>query len=273
MFPPKIRPLKIVSYNVNGIRAALTKGLVDWVAAGDYDVVCLQEVKAHEAQVDLQPLAALGYRWAWHAAEKKGYSGVATFWRGARLSAKHVAPGCGIGVYECEGRVLRVDFEGFTVLNCYFPSGSSGDVRQAYKMDFLHDIGAYFAKVRAEQPNLIIVGDYNIAHTPMDIHNPKANKNSPGFLPDERAWMSGFLAGGMVDAYRALHPEAQTYTWWSFRGGARANDKGWRIDYQMVSEPLRPALRAAYHMKDDKHSDHCAVVVKYEGLNAVGSAA
>lgn len=257
--------MKIASYNVNGIRAALSKGLSEWVAAGDYDVLCLQEVKAHEEQVDLQPLADLGYRWAWHAAEKKGYSGVATFWKEG-LSPKLVQAGCDMSVYDCEGRILRTDFPGFTVLNCYFPSGSSGDLRQNLKMAFLHDVGAYFARVRAEQPNLIVVGDYNIAHHDIDIHNPKANKKSSGFLPEERAWMSGFVAGGMVDAYRALHPEAQTYTWWSFRGGARANDKGWRIDYQMVSERLRAHLQDAYHLKDDKHSDHCAVVVEYEGL-------
>ena len=255
--------MKIASYNVNGIRAAISKGLVEWAAAGDYDVLCLQEVKALEEQADLSGFAALGYEWAWHAAEKKGYSGVATFWKAGRLSAKHVAPGCDVAAYDCEGRVLRTDFDGFTIVNCYFPSGSSGDARQDVKMAFLHDVGAYFARVRAEQPRLIIVGDYNIAHTAQDIHNPKANKNSSGFLPEERAWMSGFVAGGMVDAFRALRPEEQSYSWWSFRGGARAKDKGWRIDYQMVSETLRPALRDAYHLKDDQHSDHCAVVVEY----------
>ena len=255
--------MTIATYNVNGIRAALTKGLAEWVAAGDYDVLCLQEVKALEEQVDLQPLADLGYRWAWHAAEKKGYSGVATFWREGRLTAKHVAPGCGLDVYDREGRVLRTDFDDFALVNIYFPSGSGGEERQAFKMRFLHDLPAYLQRLRAERRELIVVGDYNIAHTERDIHNPKANKNSPGFLPDERAWVSGLLAGGMTDAYRHLHPEAQTYTWWSFRGGARANDKGWRIDYQMVSPGLVGRLRSAQHLKDNVHSDHAAVVVEY----------
>ena len=255
--------MTIASYNVNGIRAALKKGLAEWVAAGDYDVLCLQEVKALEEQVDLQHLADLGYRWAWHAAEKKGYSGVATFWRESRLTPKLVTPGCGLDVYDREGRVLRTDFSDFALLNIYFPSGSGGEERQAFKMRFLHDLPAYLHRVRAERRELIVVGDYNIAHTPQDIHNPAANKNSPGFLPDERAWVSGLLAGGMTDAYRHLHPEAQTYTWWSFRGGARANDKGWRIDYQMVSPGLVGRLKSARHLRDDVHSDHCAVVVEY----------
>ena len=255
--------MKIASYNVNGIRAAIGRGLVDWVAAGDYDIVCLQEVKALEQQVDLTPIAALGYRWAWHAAERKGYSGVATFWHAGRLSPKRVTPGCGIGAYDCEGRVLRTDFDDFTLLNCYFPSGSSAEARQAFKMDFLGDFGPYLAGVRAEQPRVVVVGDYNIAHAEIDIHNPKANAKSPGFLPEERQWMTELLAGGMTDAYRHLHPAGQTYTWWSFRGGARANDKGWRIDYQLVSEPMRARLRAAEHHRDHAHSDHCAVVVEY----------
>ena len=264
--------MKIATYNVNGIRAALGKGLLEWVQAGDYDVVCLQEVKANEEQVDLSGFADLDYHWAWRGADKKGYSGVATFWKAGiadALAAEHSHPAD--VPLPLEGRVLRTDFgahgalPALALLNIYFPSGSSGDERQAAKMDFLHALGPYLAKVRAAQPNLVVVGDYNIAHTPLDIHNPKGNKNSSGFLPDERAWLSGFLAGGMVDAFRALHPEAQEYSWWSFRGGARANNKGWRIDYQMVSEPLRPSLKAAYHLPDDKHSDHCALVVEYGG--------
>ncbi len=257
--------MTIATYNVNGIRAAMLKGLADWAAAGDYDVMCFQEVKALEEQVDLAPFAALGYAWAWHAAEKKGYSGVATFWKAGRLSPKRITHGCGISTYDCEGRVLRTDFDDFTLLNCYFPSGSSAGARQAVKMDFLADFVPYLAGVRAEQPNVVVVGDYNIAHAERDIHNPKANAKSSGFLPEERAWMTQFVAAGMTDAYRHLNPEAQTYTWWSFRGGARANDKGWRIDYQMVTPGMVPRLKSAYHAQDHQHSDHCAVVVEYTG--------
>ena len=256
--------MTIATYNVNGIRAALKKGLLDWLRAGRYDVVCLQEVKAREEQVDLTELAALGYAWAWHPADKPGYSGVATLWREAGgLSPKRVASGCAIADFDCEGRVLRTDFDDLALLNVYFPSGSSGEARQAMKMRFLHELGGYLARVRAEQPNLVVVGDYNIAHTERDIHNAKANKKSSGFLPEERSWMSGFLAGGMVDAWRALHPDAVEYTWWSYRGGARARNKGWRLDYQMVSEPLRPRLRAARHTPEAQQSDHCALVVEY----------
>ncbi len=261
--PLALAHMTIVSYNVNGIRAALLKGLAEWMARGDYDIVCLQEVKAMEDQVDLTAIAALGYAWAWHAAEKKGYSGVATFWKVGRLSPKLVTAGCGIGAYDCEGRILRTDFEDFTLLNCYFPSGSSAEERQDVKMRFLADFTPYLAGIRNQQANVIVVGDYNIAHNEIDIHNPKANAKSSGFLPEERAWMTEYVGGGMVDAYRYLNPEAQGYTWWSFRGGARTQDKGWRIDYQMVSAPMQARLMKAYHLKDELHSDHCAVVVEY----------
>ena len=254
--------MKIVSYNVNGIRAAINRGFVDWLGYHQFDILCLQEVKALEEQVDLQPFADLGYQWAWHAAEKKGYSGVATFWR-KPLQPSLIQAGCGLPVYDCEGRILRTDFEDFVLLNCYFPSGSSAEARQAVKMDFLRDFMPYLDSVKAQNNKVIVVGDYNIAHTEMDIHDPKGNARSSGFLPEERAWVDQYLATGMVDAYRHLNPEAQTYTWWSFRSAARQRDKGWRIDYQMVTEPLRARLQNAYHLKDDEHSDHCAVVVEY----------
>ncbi len=256
--------MKIVTYNVNGIRAAIRKGFYDWLDEGDFDVVCLQEVKALDTQVDLEPLRALGYEYAWHAAEKLGYSGVATLWRGDRLTPKQHVVGCGIADYDCEGRIMRTDFEDFTLLNCYFPSGSSAEARQAIKMRFLGDFAGYLADLRAGQPNVIVVGDYNIAHTERDIHNPKANAKSSGFLPEERAWVDDYLATGMVDAFREVHPEGVQYSWWSFRGGARANDKGWRIDYQMVTEPLRGSIRSAEHRREDVHSDHAALVVEYE---------
>jgi len=255
--------MKIATYNVNGIRAAINKGLVEWLEAGDYDFVCLQEVKAMEEQVDLSPIADLGYEWSWHAAEKKGYSGVATFYKFG-LSPKLVKAGCGIDTYDSEGRILRTDFEDFALLNCYFPSGSAGTTRQDVKMDFLRDFMPFLEEVRKEQPNVIVVGDYNIAHTENDIHNPKSNKNSSGFLPEERAWVDEYLATGMTDAFRHLHPDTIEYSWWSYRAGARGKNKGWRIDYQMVSEPMKERLSKAYHMKDDLQSDHCALVVEYK---------
>ncbi len=268
--------MKIATYNVNGIRAAIKKGLIEWLKAGDFDIVCLQEVKAMEEQVDLTPFTELGYEWTWHAAQKKGYSGVATFWKSgsrakhedprasAGFTPKQIIAGCGIETYDCEGRVLRTDFEDFALLNCYFPSGSAGTVRQDVKMDFLRDFMPFLAGVRKEQPNVIVVGDYNIAHTENDIHNPKANKNSSGFLPEERAWVDDLLATGVTDAYRHLHPETVEYSWWSYRAGARGNNKGWRLDYQMVMGEMKSRLKQAYHMKDDLQSDHCALVVEYK---------
>ena len=259
--------MKIATYNVNGIRAAINKGLVDWLKAGDYDILCLQEVKADEHQVDLTPFAQLGYKWAWHSAQKKGYSGVATFWKESPkglAAPQKITAGCGLDVYDSEGRILRTDFKDFTLLNCYFPSGTTGTSRQDVKMDFLRDFMPYLAGVRTEQPNVIVVGDYNIAHTENDIHNPKGNAKSSGFLPEERAWIDEFIASGMVDTFRQLNPELVEYSWWSYRAGARGNNKGWRIDYQMVSQALLPSLRRAYHLKDDQHSDHCALVVDYK---------
>jgi len=255
--------MKIATYNVNGIRAAIKKGLVEWLQKGDYDIVCLQEVKAMESQVDLLPFKELGYKWTWFAAEKKGYSGVATFYKEA-LSPKQIIAGCGIDTYDSEGRILRTDFEDFTLLNCYFPSGSAGTIRQDVKMDFLRDFTPFLDGIREEQPNVVVVGDYNIAHTENDIHNPKANKNSSGFLPEERAWVDEFLATGITDAYRHLHPDTIEYSWWSYRAGARGKNKGWRLDYQMVMGDMKARLKQAYHMKDDLQSDHCALVVEYE---------
>lgn len=254
--------MKIATYNVNGIRAAINKGLLEWLKAGDYDIVCLQEVKAMEEQVDLEPFAELGYQWTWHAAEKKGYSGVATFHKSG-LSPKLIQAGCGIDTYDSEGRVLRTDFKDFALLNCYFPSGTTGTTRQDVKMDFLRDFLPFLDGIRKENPNVIVVGDYNIAHTENDIHNPKSNKNSSGFLPEERAWVDEYLATGMIDAFRHLHPDTIEYSWWSYRAGARGKNKGWRIDYQMVTGPMKARLQKAYHMKDDLQSDHCALVVEY----------
>lgn len=255
--------MKIVSYNVNGIRAAMNKGLVDWLAAHDFDVVCIQETKAMREQVDTAPLEALGYHINWHAAQKKGYSGVATL---SKQLPDVVVEGCGIADYDHEGRILRTDFGEWTLLNCYFPSGTTGDVRQGVKMAFLADVQEWIAALRRERPKLIVVGDYNIAHKPIDIHDPVGNKKTSGFLPEERAWMDEWFADGFVDAFRECHPEAVSYSWWSYRAGARANNKGWRIDYQSATENLRAHIRAAAQLPDAMHSDHCPVLVEYEGL-------
>lgn len=251
--------INIVSYNVNGIRAATKKGFLDFIKKNDLDIVCVQETKAMKEQGPIEELDAMGYHHHWHSAEKKGYSGVATF---SKKAPDLVVAGCGIEKYDREGRIIRTDFGDWTLLNCYFPSGTSGDERQAFKYDFLDDFTAWINELRKERPKLIIVGDYNIAHTEMDIHNPKGNKNNSGFLPEEREWMTKWFDNGFTDAFRFLNPEKVEYSWWSYRANARANNKGWRIDYQSVSDNLKDKLVESYHFTEDKHSDHCGLLLK-----------
>ena len=248
--------LKIASYNVNGIRAAIKKGLDEWVESAAPDILCIQETKAHKEQVNTAALEALGYHQYWHSAQKKGYSGVAIF---TRLEPKEVITGFGIEQYDAEGRMIRADFDDWTLLNCYFPSGTSGTARQDFKIQFLDDIFEWMHELRKERPNLILVGDYNIAHNEIDIHNPKGNKNNSGFLPEERAWMTKWFESGFTDTFRHLNPEKVEYSWWSYRANARANNKGWRIDYQSVTKSLKSQLIKAHHIGDAKHSDHCPV--------------
>jgi len=251
----------IVSYNVNGIRAAINKSLFDWLAAEQFDIVCFQETKAQPTDVGPLHLETLGYRHYWHSAEKKGYSGVATF---CKREPDHVEVGCGIEKYDREGRILRTDFGNWTLLNCYFPSGTTGEVRQAFKMEFLDDFQYWINDLKAQRPNLIVVGDFNIAHTERDIHDHKGNKNSSGFLPEERAWMTRWLENGFTDAFRHRHPDLVEYSWWTFRANARANNKGWRIDYQSVSDNLRDRIVDARQLTGIVHSDHCPVFMKID---------
>lgn len=248
--------LNIISYNVNGIRSAINKGFLEWLAAEQPDIICLQEIKALREDVPLLELEALGYHHHWFSAEKKGYSGTATF---SKMPPSHVVTGSGMPDYDREGRILRTDFGEWTLLNCYFPSGTTGDVRQDFKMKFLADFSRWVNRLRLDRPQMIVVGDYNIAHREIDIHDPKGNKNSSGFLPEERAWMSEWLAGGFTDAFRYLNPDMKEYSWWSFRAGARGNNKGWRIDYQSVTDNLRDKISFARHLNEVAHSDHCPV--------------
>lgn len=246
----------IISYNVNGLRAAIGKGLWEWLEAERPDILCLQEIKAQPEDVPLLELEALGYRHYWRPAEKKGYSGVATF---SLQPADHVAYTCGTEEYDREGRILRTDFGEWTLLNCYFPSGTTGEERQAFKMVFLDKFYGYAMQLKQERPNLIIVGDYNIAHQEIDIHDPKGNKKSSGFLPEERAWMSKWLESGFTDAFRHKNPGLTAYSWWTFRAGARGKNKGWRIDYQSVSDPLKDKIISVNQLTSVMHSDHCPV--------------
>lgn len=249
----------IISYNVNGIRAAVKKGLIEWLKNVNPDVFCVQETKARPEDVGLLEFEALGYHHCWHSAEKKGYSGVATF---SKKAPDRVVTGCGIEKYDREGRVIRADFGDWSVLNCYFPSGTTGDERQGFKMEFLADFYTWIQQLKAERPRLIVVGDYNIAHTEKDIHDPKGNKKSSGFLPEERQWMSEWLdpaMGGFTDAFRRARPDDVEYSWWSSRFNSRAQNKGWRIDYQCVANNMADRIIDARQLGDAVHSDHCPV--------------
>jgi exodeoxyribonuclease-3 len=261
----KKKTLNIVSYNLNGIRAAIKKDWIGWIGANNFDIIGIQETKAQEEQVPLEELEALGFKYLhWESAEKKGYSGVTIF---SKVKPDKVVKGIGIERFDKEGRVIRADFGDLTLLNCYFPSGTSGEIRQEVKYDFLNTFYDWVMELRKERPNLIIQGDYNIAHTEMDIHNPKSNKNTSGFLPEERAWMTKWLTeGGFVDTYRHQNPEQEKYSWWSYRARSRANNKGWRIDYQCVTENLKDRIVHTDMLNDAVHSDHCPCLLEIEVL-------
>lgn len=253
--------MKIVTYNVNGIRAALNKGFVDWLITVNPDVVCLQEVKAEVTQIDRTVFEDLGYEIYWNHAEKKGYSGVAIL---TKIKPNHIEYGCGMNVYDREGRILRADFDTFSLMSAYFPSGSSGDERQGFKMQFLSDFEKYAASLKKTIPNLIISGDYNICHRAIDIHNPKSNANSSGFLPEEREWMENFINSGFIDSFRHLNSDAHHYTWWSYRAGARSKNLGWRIDYHLLTNEMKERLKHCVILPDALHSDHCPVLIEID---------
>jgi exodeoxyribonuclease-3 len=252
---------KIISYNVNGIRSAISKGFMDWLKAANPDVICLQEIKAEPGQIDVTVFENAGYHHYWYPAQKKGYSGVAIF---TKQKPTYVEYGCGMEKYDFEGRVLRVDFGEVSVMSVYHPSGSSGEDRQAFKMQWLADFQKYIDQLKKERPKLILCGDYNICHQPIDIHNPKSNANSSGFLPEEREWIDGFLKSGFIDSFRHYNKEPHNYSWWSFRANSRAKNLGWRIDYNLVSNNLESKMKRAAILPEAKHSDHCPVMLEID---------
>ena len=252
--------MRIISYNVNGIRAAIKKGLLDWLKTNPADIICIQETKATKEDVDHKPFNELGYYDYWFSAQKKGYSGVAMF---TKIKPDNVEYGNGHGPSDDEGRVIQLDFGDIRLINAYFPSGTSGDERQDFKYVWLDEFYTWVNKLRKKKPNLILCGDYNIAHNEIDIHDPKGNKKSSGFLPDERAWMTKFLESGWTDTFRIIHPEPHRYSWWSQRfPSVRLNNKGWRIDYITVTDPLKRRIKEAEIFPDVKHSDHCPVYLE-----------
>jgi len=253
--------MKIVSLNVNGIRAAAKKDLWEWVVREDIDILGVQELKATMDQVDIKAIEDLGYHVYWHAAEKKGYSGVAIF---TKAKATDFKIGMDNDKYDREGRVIRTDFDDLSIINCYFPSGSSGEERHAFKLDFLEDIKNWIEPVLKNGKKLIVIGDYNIVHTELDIHNPKRKDNPSGYRPEEREWMDKWFEMGFHDSYRSLNPETISFSWWSYRANARNNNKGWRIDYCSVSDALKDKVQTCHHEKDALFSDHCPVVLEID---------
>jgi len=257
--------MRIISYNLNGIRAAIKKGFLEYLATDPADIVCLQETKAQQTDIDLTLIERLGYHVYWFSAQKKGYSGVAVL---TKVKPEQVFYGNGIEQSDFEGRCIRLDYKDFTLINAYFPSGSSGDLRQTYKYQWLEEFVAYLSELRKIRPNLILTGDYNICHKEIDIHDPKGNKKSSGFLPEERAWMDKFFENGFVDSFRHIHPERTgAYSWWSQRfPSVRLNNKGWRIDYISVTHGLHERIMAAEIYPDVKHSDHCPIYLEIGDL-------
>jgi exodeoxyribonuclease-3 len=258
MAKPHIGLMRIVSYNVNGIRAAIKKGLIDWLKTDPADIVCLQETKAIKSDIDAAEINALGYQDYWFSANsKKGYSGVAIL---TKIKPDKVITGNGHKQSDDEGRIIQLEFGKLLLINAYFPSGTSGEERQAFKMGWLDELLPYLNKTKKKYKGIILCGDYNIAHKEIDIHDPKGNKKSTGFLPEERAWMDAFFASGWVDSFREVHDEPHRYSWWSQRfPSVRLNNKGWRIDYINVTENLKEKIVDAEIYPDIKHSDHCPV--------------
>jgi exodeoxyribonuclease-3 len=251
--------MKIISFNLNGIRSAINKGFYDWLKNESPDILCVQETKAQESQIEVDKFKELGYHSIIHSAVKPGYSGVAIF---SKKQADFVQIGIGIDEFDYEGRLIRADFGDFTQINSYFPSGTMGDVRQEVKYAYLDAVQNYVNELKKERPNIVLSGDYNICHKEIDISNPKTKKGVSGFLPEERQWMTDFLESGFIDSFRVFDQSPEKYTWWSYRAGARKKNLGWRIDYHMVSEPMRNKLISASIQNEVVMSDHCPIVVE-----------
>lgn len=251
----------ILSYNVNGIRAALNKNLSVWLKEQNPDIVCIQETKAQPEQIDSLHFEQLGYKTIANSAEKKGYSGVAIL---TKTQPDYIEFGIGESKYDNEGRVIRADFGNFTIISTYIPSGTTGDARQQFKMEFLDAYTKYIIKLRKERPNLILSGDFNICHKPIDINFPEKHTKMSGFLPEERAWFDQFIETGMIDSFRMFNDKPNQYSWWSYRANSREKNLGWRIDYHLISEPLKPFVTNAGILDQVFHSDHCPIYIQVD---------
>ena len=251
--------MKIISYNVNGIRAAIKKGFIEWLKNSNTDVICIQEIKANTDQLDLSLFSEIGYKYNyWFSAQKKGYSGVAIL---SKHKPKHIEYGTGIDHMDFEGRNLRIDFEKISVMSLYLPSGTN-IARLEYKFQYMKEFKDYVQKLKENIPNLVICGDYNICHEAIDIHDPIRNSKVSGFLPWEREWLSDFMGMGFTDSFRKLNKYPDSYSWWSYRANSRVNNKGWRIDYNLVSNTLSDKIKSSTILDKIVHSDHCPIVVE-----------
>ena len=250
--------IKILSYNINGIRSALRKNLLNWIKDYDPDIVCFQEIKANEDQFDKSLFSDLGYYNYWFSAQKKGYSGVGII---TKIKPENVTYGTGIDYMDFEGRNIRIDFKKFSVMSLYLPSGTNIN-RLTFKFQYMDDFKTYINNLKSKVPNLIIGGDFNICHKAIDIHDPIRNAKVSGFLPEERDWIDNFIKDGFVDSFRMFNISPHNYSWWSYRANSRNNNKGWRIDYLLAVDKLKKNITQSYILNDVVHSDHCPI-----GLN------
>jgi exodeoxyribonuclease-3 len=246
----------ILTYNVNGIRSAIDKGFVQWLQNHNADIVCLQEIKADDSQINKNLFDPMGYYQYWFPSKKPGYSGVGVL---TKIKPDNVVFGMNIPEYDNEGRLIRLDYGSVSLICVYFPSGTTGDIRQDFKMKWLDDFYNYINNLKKERPNLIISGDFNICHKEIDINHPEKHHKSSGFLPEEREWITKFLSNGFIDALRVFNNNPEQYTWWSYRAGARKKNLGWRIDYHIVSVPMKDKLKTVEIHSNINFSDHCPV--------------
>ena len=251
--------MKIISYNLNGIRAAVTKGLYTWLKEENPDILCIQETKAQNGQIDEVEFKRYGYNCYWFSAKKKGYSGTGIV---SKQEPLHVEYGMGIEKYDDEGRFIRADYDGFSVISVYHPSGTSGEERQAFKMQWLEDFSQYVHELRKSHDKLIINGDFNICRLWIDINKPETHEDVSGFLPEERDWFQRFVDLGYTDSFREFNNEEKQYSWWSYRAGAYQKNLGWRIDYNMVTDNLKGELKSAFIRSNLRYSDHCPVGIE-----------
>ena len=251
--------MKIACWNVNGIRAASQKGFLEWFKETNADVVCVQETKAHVEQLDESLVHPHGYASVFFSAQKKGYSSVATFSKKEPLSIKI---GLDVPEFDFEGRVVTVDYEKVTIVNAYFPNSQDAGARVDYKIRFCNTMLEYCESLRAKGKNVVLCGDYNIAHHPIDLKNPKANEKNAGYLPEERAWMTQFTSKGYIDTFREFEKGPNHYTWWSYRFNARTSNAGWRIDYFCTNPEMRDQLKSSIIQSDVMGSDHCPILME-----------